>query len=125
MPTRTFEGGPCAAREARRFAGSVLDTYGEVAETAELLVSELATNVVRHSSPPFTVEVGVNCELVRVSVADGTAVDLRATNARGDETSGRGLQLVEALSRRWGVERTADGKRVWFELSLDVEPPPA
>ncbi len=124
MPRRTFEDDPYAPREARRFARSALETYGGVAETAELLVSELATNVVRHASPPFTVEVSVNCEVVRVSVADGTAVDLRTTKAQGDQTSGRGLQLVDALSRRWGVQRTADGKRVWFELLLDPDRQP-
>ncbi len=121
MLSRTFEDGAYPAREARRFARSALDRYGEVAEVAELLVSELATNVVRHACPPFTVELSINCQVVRVSVADGATVDLRVTQADGDQTSGRGLQLLEALSRRWGVERTTNGKRVWFELSLDVD----
>jgi hypothetical protein len=31
---------------------------------------------------------------------------------------GRGLQLVEALSSRWGYELDADGTTVWFVLDL-------
>ena len=37
--------------------------------------------------------------------------------AEGDEL-GRGLNLVAMLARRWGANRTSDGKVVWFELTL-------
>jgi hypothetical protein len=33
-----------------------------------------------------------------------------------DTVTGRGLLLVDALTDRWGAERTGDGKVVWFEL---------
>ncbi len=122
MPKRSFDPVPGAARAARRFARSVLQPYGEVAETAELLVSELATNVVRHTSTSFCVDVAVDCDVARVGVADGVSADLRVTKASGDETAGRGLQILDALAMRWGVERTSGGKRVWFELPVVRRP---
>ncbi len=122
MPERKFEDAPYAVREARRFARSLLDGYGEVGDVAELLVSELATNVVRHSAPPFTVDVAVGKDAVRIGVADGAGVDLEARRAAGDETSGRGLQLLDGLALTWGVERAGGGKRVWFELPISSEP---
>jgi hypothetical protein len=30
--------------------------------------------------------------------------------------SGRGMHLISAIARRWGVEVTPDGKSVWAEL---------
>ena len=79
-------------------------------------MSELATNVVRHADTPFEVEVQAGRRVIRISVSDGAAVDLRVTAAEGDATSGRGLAIVESLSYRWGVDRTANGKTVWAEL---------
>ena len=35
-----------------------------------------------------------------------------------DEEAGRGLKLVSSLARRWGANRTSDGKVVWFDLAL-------
>lgn len=103
------------ARQARRFVRGELAAMGPVAELAELLVSELVTNVVRHARTPFTVAV-TDGDPIRVSVRDGVAADLRVTAARGDATSGRGLAILEALAHRWGVEPREGGKEVWFEL---------
>ena len=113
-----FPADPAGARAARRFARQALWDLGPVAEVAELLVSELASNVVRHASTSFTVEVEPG-DPVRVVVSDGVAVDLRVTAARDDATSGRGLLILDALAHRWGVTRDGAGKRVWFELRPD------
>lgn len=114
-----FAADPIGARAARRFARQVLWDLGEVAEVAELLVSELASNVVRHAVTPFTVEVDAG-DPVRVVVSDGVAADLRVAAAEDDATAGRGLVILDALAHRWGVEPTpGGGKRVWFELRRD------
>ena len=115
---RQFEATPLGVREARHWVTSVLDGATEVADAAELVVSELGSNVVRHTQDhafEVAVEVEASCAF-RISVSDGVETDLRAAAAEGDEESGRGLAIVEALSARWGVERTASGKRVWVEL---------
>ena len=91
---------------------------------AQLLVSELVTNSVRHSGVPAGSEVIVSVDLtpgmVRVDVEDpghaGT-VALRAPEVGSG--GGYGLNLVQALSERWGMERVAEGgTRVWAQLAL-------
>jgi anti-sigma regulatory factor (Ser/Thr protein kinase) len=91
---------------------------------AQLLVSELVTNSVRHSGVPAGSEVIVSVDLtpgmVRLDVEDpghaGT-VALRAPEAGSG--GGYGLNLVQALSERWGMERVAEGgTRVWAQLAL-------
>lgn len=91
---------------------------------AQLLVSELVTNSVRHSGVPAGSEVIVSVDMtpgmVRLDVEDpghaGT-VALRAPEARSG--GGYGLNLVQALSERWGMERVAEGgTRVWAQLAL-------
>lgn len=113
---QTFQPDPAGARAARKFARAALADYEEQADLAELIVSELAANVVRHAETSFEVGVEVGDSVIRLSVSDGAAVDLRVTAAEGDATSGRGLAIVESLAYRWGVERTTDGKTVWVEL---------
>ena len=112
----SFRADAAGARGARKFARKVLASYGDQAAVAELIVAELAANVVRHANTPFQVEVQAGGRLIRVAVRDGAAVDLRATAAAGDATSGRGLAIVESLAYRWGVDRTDAGKTVWAEL---------
>jgi anti-sigma regulatory factor (Ser/Thr protein kinase) len=91
---------------------------------AQLLVSELVTNSVRHSGVPAGSEVIVSVDLtpgmVRLDVEDpghaGT-VALRAPEAGSG--GGYGLNLVQTLSERWGMERVAEGgTRVWAQLAL-------
>lgn len=112
----SFRADPAGARAARKFTRQALARYEEQADLAELIVSELATNVVRHAETGFDVEVHIGARFIRVSVSDGAAVDLRVTAAAGDATSGRGLAIVDSLAYRWGVARTEDGKTVWAEL---------
>ncbi|WP_333737816.1 ATP-binding SpoIIE family protein phosphatase [Streptomyces sp. IBSBF 2806] len=94
---------------------------GPLAEPAELMVSELVTNAVRHSrrGPVALRLVRGDTLLCEVEDDDHELPDLRSAGP-GDE-AGRGLRVVSALAREWGASRTAEGKSVWFELTL----PPA
>ncbi|MFF9670200.1 ATP-binding protein [Streptomyces eurythermus] len=97
-----------------------------VAEAAQLCVSELATNVIRH------VGVGVRATLVvsmegtnlRLEVRD-PSMDQLPTSVRteGQEEGGRGLALVDAMSEKWGVSLRADGKATWCELATTLTSP--
>ena len=102
--------------EARRFVDRALPGTCW-ADEVTLLVSELASNAVRHAGTPFTVALQCDGEIVRVEVTDdddGLPVPQRPPV---DAVTGRGLLIVEALATRWGVEPRSSGKTVWFELA--------
>ncbi|MDP9404504.1 MAG: ATP-binding protein [Actinomycetota bacterium] len=125
MAVQHFDPEPRAALEARRFARSVLEPYGDAWQTAELLVSELATNVIKHASTRFVVEVTVLGQVARVGVSDGVAVELAVMDAAEDASSGRGLHLLDSLASSWGVDLGSGGKCVWFEVPLGGDGSPA
>ena len=100
-------------REALREWG-----YGLVADTAELLVSELITNGIRHAQSYVVVTVQANTDL-RITVTDSRPDLLPVPLDRfGDPEAdgGRGLALVASLSDDWGVHRDASSKSIWFSL---------
>jgi anti-sigma regulatory factor (Ser/Thr protein kinase) len=91
-------------------------------ETIVLLVSELVSNAVQHGGPHGPgASVGLMVEDhsggVRVEVTDAGTGDPCPGDGAIDRPSGRGLLLVEALASRWGCNRMAVGKTVWFELA--------
>jgi anti-sigma regulatory factor (Ser/Thr protein kinase) len=118
-------GGPDAARRARRLVRHELSdrvsprVLGDIA----LLVTELVANGVRHGGAGAGRALHLRLERrersLRVEVADPgrrrNAIAPRQADLRGG--GGLGLQIVEHLSNRWGVD---DGPqtRVWFELEL-------
>ena len=114
-------GAPAAARAAVSawVAGRVSEL---VLADAQLLVVELVTNSVRHARAPadavITVRVRVCADVVRVEVEDDGRTEPIARRAPDmQDGGGFGLNLVEGLSARWGVERTA-GTRVWADIPV-------
>jgi serine/threonine-protein kinase RsbW len=90
-----------------------------VLRDAQLLVSEVVTNSIRHSGSddPIGLRVWLRRSGVKVEIADGGfGFEAGKIGARADAEGGRGLMIVEAVADRWGVRRDA-GTRVWFELS--------
>lgn len=103
------------ARELARRALADWDLPG-LDDTTELLVSELVTNALRHGSGTIRLRLLLDHNLV-CEVWDTGQVQPRRRRARDTDEGGRGLQLVELLSNRWGSRRTPQGKAVWFELA--------
>ncbi|MEU3251674.1 ATP-binding protein [Streptomyces sp. NPDC006997] len=115
-----FALGEHSARHLRRILRLYLTGAGllDVADAAELALTELVANVVRHVPGrrcricflllPAAVRVEVSDSCPRLPVRGGG--DALADN-------GRGLLLVDAVTDRWGVtvRPTGDGKTVWFE----------
>lgn len=110
---------PKSAAAARAFVADALAERHVDLETAQLLVSELAANAVRHAGTSFVVTLVDTDGVVRVEVADGS--DALPRVAGGDGVSGGfGLAIVDALAECWGVESGDHGKIVWFELSVHM-----
>jgi anti-sigma regulatory factor (Ser/Thr protein kinase) len=123
LPTAT----PCARLHARNIACE----WGlhNLADTIELVVSELVTNAVKSSTdqdkrPHYTDEHGLACIHLRLSTdRQAVLVEVRDENVKLpepnqpglDDESGRGLMLVQALAERWGwdLPATGRGKIVW------------
>ncbi|MET9533874.1 ATP-binding protein [Streptomyces sp. NPDC006649] len=120
-----FEAEPTELRALRRAAGEWLSCWGVPALTDEvqLVVTELATNVIKHVGP------GVAATLVLESADGRLRVELHDTSdvvpaladpQCGDEC-GRGLHLLAALAVDWGTAVTATGKTVWCVLALPAD----
>ena len=107
---------------ARRFLRAELGTMhaDSVGATAELLISELVSNVVRHVGSPMTVRVSRAGSVVRVEVDDESQDVPVFTRPEGESQHGRGLLLVDALATDWGSFARDTGKTVWFTLSRPV-----
>ncbi len=115
---RTFPAIPQSVHAARRFA---TDTLGGSAaatlEAVELMVSELATNCIRHERTSFHITILGSTREVRIEVTDSGTGTPTMRSPGPDEPSGRGLQIVDMLSERWGVlPEQPSGKTVWFTV---------
>lgn len=117
-------GNPVAAARAwaRRLLPELLNrpTRGSLGDDLDLVLSELVGNALRHAGGVHEVSLAPVEDALRVTVVDA---DDRAPVVREpdeDLESGRGLLLVDALSRAWGVEHRVarGGKGVWSELLL-------
>lgn len=110
-----------AVGAVRRRLRAALDQWGvpELADTAELLTSELVTNALLHTGQGAVFDAVLTADLrLRIEVQDGTArLPRRREPVAEYATSGRGLLLVEALADDWGVQLRGDGKVTWFELA--------
>ncbi|MBB2899736.1 anti-sigma regulatory factor (Ser/Thr protein kinase) [Kineococcus radiotolerans] len=111
-----------SARRARTFLSEAhcAEHHARVLEEAQLLVSELVTNAVRHGAPPVRVRVscgGADGAGLQVAVSDGDPHPPVRRDAPPEAEGGRGVALVDIISDRWGVERADAGKTVWFVLS--------
>jgi len=114
-----FEGVPTSVSAARHLVAEILDAAGapEQRWSAAQIVSELATNAIVHAGTDFVVRLTVAESMVRIAVTDERPSAL-ATKRRfsTETTTGRGLRLVETLSRAWGVDAAESSKTVWCEI---------
>jgi len=136
---------PAAVRWARMHARSVLkqwDVPESVIDDAEVVVSELTTNAVRHSGssdtpPPWAVDGRVRRfvltlwrypDHLHIYVYDGDRTPPVLRPPSDEDLGGRGLHLVEELSSKWGYTypspRPDSGKAVWAQLDFPGNPAP-
>jgi len=112
-------GAPARAREVAVQAFRRWNLPPGVMDDAEVLVSELVTNAIRHARTASTLMLQLDGRYLYVAVRDESAEPPR-TVATSDPlaVNGRGLRIVAVLATSWGVLPTADGKVVWATLRL-------
>jgi anti-sigma regulatory factor (Ser/Thr protein kinase) len=128
---------PESVKTGRDFTRITLQQWrmGDVADAAELVVSELVTNALRHgllSARRMPGEHPIGLRLLRQAqylmclVSDpGSDIPVRRDSAEYAE-GGRGLVVVESCSLRWGWQPLdEDGKVVWALLRARELPAPA
>ena len=107
-----------ARRAVRAALGHSVDDW--FANAAMLCTSELVTNAIVHAGDGCELQVCFDPPsggLLRVEVSDDSQEQPHVVPP-GDvwRIGGRGLQIVEQASTRWGTQDLAPGKVVWFEL---------
>lgn len=105
-----------SARVARRFVREVAEDAGtpDLADSAELAVSEVVTNGILHAHTEMTVVVAAYIDHLCVEVHDGNAALPVARHYRDEASTGRGLGLVSSVASDCGVQQLPEGKVVWF-----------
>ena len=107
---------------ARRLLRDACDAWGFTdaywLAGADLIITELVTNAIRHGGGQVALEVRAHEDRVTVSVADGSAVVPRLVGDDGapDRATGRGVAIIAGIAEQWGVESHEGGKRVWALL---------
>jgi len=118
----TLDLGPevSAAATARRLVDRAVDDWDLTAlrDPARLVMTELVSNAVRHAGTSLAISLALQQDAVHLSVRDHdpSLPVLRGPVAPTVE-GGRGLLVVELLSRAWGITPTPDGKVVWASLA--------
>ncbi|GAA1982720.1 hypothetical protein GCM10009718_19940 [Isoptericola halotolerans] len=122
---------------ARRWVDDVLescDVDAEQRRTAMLLASEVLTNALEHGAGPIVATVEVDDRRLRVGVRDGCTRPPVLRAPQPQDLSGRGVQFLEKLASRWGVQQhqvgdvvgrhaaVGAGKTVWFEIDRTARP---
>jgi anti-sigma regulatory factor (Ser/Thr protein kinase) len=108
---------PASVSNARHFVAAGLASVpcpDAIVDDALLLVSELATNAVRHAGTAFTVGFSYEDNTVTVEVADRSR--RQPSLRRPDVDRGRGPHIVAALAAEWGVRDEPEGKAMFFRL---------
>ena len=113
---------PRAVAHARHLVLETLEAWGveeDTMDTAILCLNELVTNAIMHTESGCELRVVLDRGVLTTTVRDGgSTVVVDPTNVAVDPLAvhGRGLQLVDASSTRWGSELDAGGMTVWFVL---------
>lgn len=110
---------PASAGRARQLVARCAEALGQAehAELAQLLVTELVANSVKHAAPPLVIDCEATDHGLKITVHDGSFERPVRRDPHMTDESGRGIQLVEAVADQWGVDDHPDGtKSVWVTV---------
>jgi len=114
--------GPEAGAEVRDVVDKGCETWGlgHLADTAALIATELAANVVRHARTEFVFTATRRARHLHLSAQD-RSVEQPRRRVPAEAGAGRGLLIIEGLAAAWGSVPTSDGKVVWATLRMRPE----
>jgi len=123
--SRSFDHAKESVGQARSFVSQAIhDAAPQVIETVVLMVSELASNCIRHTDSRFEVAVTRTSGQIRVQATDRGEGHPVIRNPSPSDPTGRGLQIVDMLAEDWGIEfLPGKGKTVWFTVPLPAREP--
>lgn len=120
----SFPGDVSTPRKARNFCLDCLRELfpggSDVVEDCLLVVTELTSNAVQAGCTEIGLTVAVHRDHVRI-MADDDAPGVpqrRHMLAAAGNRRGRGLAIVESVSRTWGVQPLTHGKQVWADVAI-------
>lgn len=113
-------------KAARAFVDDRLSSWGlaEISDTLGLIVSEIVTNALIHAGSDVDVRLRAFADHVRLEVRDSDSnPPVPSPLALSEEENaqaehGRGLLIVEALSRQWNTSPNGRGKTVWLDVAI-------
>ncbi|HUQ55308.1 ATP-binding protein [Lentzea sp.] len=115
--TLTAEGGSCArARQVVRKAAASWGLSEDLADDAQLVVTELVSNGIDHGEGLITLSVRRKAGGMLIEVHDESPKLPLLRPVDPGSARGRGMQLVKALSVSWGTTPDSGGKVVWAQL---------
>jgi DNA-binding NarL/FixJ family response regulator len=112
---------PASVVLARKFVREKLNSWqlDVLLDDAFVVVSELATNAIRHAGSAYRVGLSRTTTALRIEIRDSGPGTPEPQPPSSTAENGRGLLLVAALAASWGIdEAEPDGKVVWAELAL-------
>jgi serine/threonine-protein kinase RsbW len=131
LARRTFRGLASEVAVARRWLAQLVDGFAAVDDVL-LASSELASNAVLHSDSGlpggvYTIRLAISSEYVRVEVLDQGGqwgvprghADYTRDLQKGDGQCGRGLAVVAAITRAWGIAGDQQGRIAWCEIESE------
>ncbi|MGH8861010.1 MAG: ATP-binding protein [Jatrophihabitantaceae bacterium] len=126
---KTLRPHPLAVGQARNFCTrrltSVLEDRSgapEVVADAATIASELVTNALIAGSSAIELMLALRPDSVVVEVIDDAEGAVVPATPAPTDVKGRGLMIVAALSRDWGVTSADGTKHVWAEVELAARP---
>ena len=119
MVSPSFPADPESAGAARAFARAACELWrcDEMADSVLLVTSELVTNATTHARSRCELTVRLGPDVIRIEVFDDSDRIPSPLEVDHDAEEGRGLFLVAALARSWGIDPVENGKVVWAELA--------